>query len=543
MDENNNNVNLFNIGITPPNGQLILNDSNYCCTDCSSLIEILEINENNNIIKFNCSNKNNLHQKSIDIKQYLEKRKQNKIKNNQINRDICDEHGQKFKAYCFECNKHICEICLSGGIHIGHEKINIIEIAPFQEEIQIFDKLKEYFEKEIDILLRENIYRRNQLSDLSKSKKDEIVLNEIKNKKMKDLKNQEEMEIKNINERYSKALKLLEDDYIKKRKKLKSNYKYMYNKIINKFKLKVDLLFHNIQMIRENFNNKIKEYENKIENNIIKSNNINNIKFLNEVILNTYNEYPQNIFNIINISQIIMNYNEKNMNIRNKVILNILNDDYNNKIKLISTKVQSFHELFTKKILPIKIFMAKEDNFEKKNKISKNNDRFNYHQRSLYNDKLKIADYNDQIQKEFINQNKRYNNINSFNFSSTQHNEKKNINKFEDLFDPIFFICRKKHDFNFNKINNDQYQILRKEYFKYKKEKKENDLIICFDKYFLSNISNIFKRKDIQAKYINIIKYNIEAILDCFELNKNRYNRYYSNDRRLRTSSAHKIWK
>ena len=60
MDENNNNVNLFNIGITPPNGQLILNDSNYCCTDCSSLIEILEINENNNIIKFNCSNKNNL---------------------------------------------------------------------------------------------------------------------------------------------------------------------------------------------------------------------------------------------------------------------------------------------------------------------------------------------------------------------------------------------------------------------------------------------------------------------------------------------------
>ena len=92
---------------------------------------------------------------------------------------------------------------------------------------------------------------------------------------MKDLKNQEEMEIKNINERYSKALKLLEDNYIKKRKKLKSNYKDMYNKIINKFKLKVDLLFHNIQMIRENFANKIKEYENKIENNIIKSNNIN----------------------------------------------------------------------------------------------------------------------------------------------------------------------------------------------------------------------------------------------------------------------------
>ena len=67
-----------------------------------------------------------------------------------------------------------------------------------------------------------------------------------------------------------------------------------------------------------------------------------------------------------------MNYNKKNMNIRNKVILNILKDDYYNKIELISTKVKSFHELFDKKILPIKIFMAKEDNFEKKNKIPKN---------------------------------------------------------------------------------------------------------------------------------------------------------------------------
>ena len=158
-----------------------------------------------------------------------------------------------------------------------------------------------------------------------------------------------------------------------------------------------------------------------------------------------------------------MNYNKKNMNIRNKVILNILKDDYYNKIELISTKVKSFHELFDKKILPIKIFMAKGDNFEKKNKIQKNNDRFNYYQLSLYNDKLKIFDYNEQIQKKFLNQNKRYNNINSLKFSSTQNNEKKNINKFEDLFDPIFFIYRKKHDFNFNKINNAQYQFLRKE--------------------------------------------------------------------------------
>ena len=545
---NDNNDYLLNIGATPSNEQMQLNETNYCCTDCSSLIEILEINENNNIIKFNCSNKNNVHQKSIEVKEYLEKRKQNKFKNNKINNDKCDEHGQKFKSYCFECNKHICEKSLNEGIHMLHKKIDIAEIIPKQEEIQIFDKLKEYFDKEMDILLRENIYRRNQLNNLSKSKKDEIILNEIKNKKMEDLKKQEEIELKNINEKYSNALKLLEEDYNERRKKLKSNYKNMYNKIVNKFKLKLDILFHNIQIIRENFNKQIKEYENKIEKNIIKSNNINNIKFLNEIILNTYNAYPQNVFNIINISQIIMNYNDENINIRNKVIQNILKDDYNNKIKLISIKVKSFHELFAKEILPIKIFGDEENNLLNQSNISKDNDRFNY-QNSSRKDNIKFNN-NFPLPKELFNQNERYNNINNninniniWNFNSIQINEKRDVNKMEDILDKIFFICKKKNEFNFNKISNNHLDILRKKYFNFKKEKREKNLIIRFDRYIFSNISNIFKRNDIETKNINIIKYNIEIILDCFELDKNRYKRYYSNDKKSRALSRQKRWK
>jgi hypothetical protein len=76
---------VFDKGNTPFNEFMQYNELNYCCTDCSSLIEILHINENKNIIEFKCSNKNNSHQKSIEINKYLEERKQNKKNKSNIN--------------------------------------------------------------------------------------------------------------------------------------------------------------------------------------------------------------------------------------------------------------------------------------------------------------------------------------------------------------------------------------------------------------------------------------------------------------------------
>ena len=41
----------------------IFSDIYYNCTECSSLIEILSINEDSNIIEFECLNKDNNHGK------------------------------------------------------------------------------------------------------------------------------------------------------------------------------------------------------------------------------------------------------------------------------------------------------------------------------------------------------------------------------------------------------------------------------------------------------------------------------------------------
>ena len=59
----------------------------YNCTECSSIIEILEINKD--IIKFKCLK--NKHEKVMEINEYLEKmKKYNDIK---VNNDKCNIHN------------------------------------------------------------------------------------------------------------------------------------------------------------------------------------------------------------------------------------------------------------------------------------------------------------------------------------------------------------------------------------------------------------------------------------------------------------------
>ena len=59
MTDFNNNIgnNLNNIASVNPESLKATNDIFYNCTECSSLIEILSIDENKNIIEFKCLNK------------------------------------------------------------------------------------------------------------------------------------------------------------------------------------------------------------------------------------------------------------------------------------------------------------------------------------------------------------------------------------------------------------------------------------------------------------------------------------------------------
>ena len=160
----------------------------YNCSECSSAIEILSINDKKNIIEFKCLNKDNNHgKKSILIKDYLnEIRKYNIIKENE---DKCIIHKNKFTNYCLNCRIHLCNECLKERKHINHIKKNIIEIQPTKEKLTIIDEVLKYYDikieqksikkisriKEIEkLLLNDNKYNEAEAID---QRKLEIILN------------------------------------------------------------------------------------------------------------------------------------------------------------------------------------------------------------------------------------------------------------------------------------------------------------------------------------------------------------------------------
>ena len=94
--------------------QLELNEINYNCTECSSPIEILSINDNN--IEFKCINNN--HKRKLSMKEYLNKMK--KFNNKEINNDKCQIHNLPYECYCLGCKIHLCKDCLKTRNHLNH---------------------------------------------------------------------------------------------------------------------------------------------------------------------------------------------------------------------------------------------------------------------------------------------------------------------------------------------------------------------------------------------------------------------------------------
>ena len=86
-------------------------DEFYCCTECGSNIEILDLSEDNNIFSFKCPKDGNI---KISIKEYFEK----KSKNTCLCRKciFCNKQQYEFKndifKYCFNCKIIICNNCI-----------------------------------------------------------------------------------------------------------------------------------------------------------------------------------------------------------------------------------------------------------------------------------------------------------------------------------------------------------------------------------------------------------------------------------------------
>ena len=119
-----------------PKTENIFNEYFIICPECSSSIEILSINEENNIIEFKCIKENKKYIMSLN--DYFEKVQKYKEKDINEIKDKCQIHlNCNYVCYCFECNCHLCNECLKTRTHIHHKKSNLIEINPIKEEINI----------------------------------------------------------------------------------------------------------------------------------------------------------------------------------------------------------------------------------------------------------------------------------------------------------------------------------------------------------------------------------------------------------------------
>ena len=112
----------------------------YECSEkqCSSPIEIIFLDKEN--IEFRCFNKKSNHEIKMKIEEYIDVMKRHF---NSDNKGIClyKNHYKKNKSYCLDCNKHLCKICLESREHISHHKIDIKEVLPTKEEIELIDNI------------------------------------------------------------------------------------------------------------------------------------------------------------------------------------------------------------------------------------------------------------------------------------------------------------------------------------------------------------------------------------------------------------------
>ena len=219
-----------------------LNEIYYNCSECSSHIEILSIK--NDIIEFKCLNKNKRHKKILSIKEYINNMQQ--YKNRDIHNDKCIIHDKKNESYCLNCNIHLCNDCLKLRDHFNHNKNNIIEVKPNQNELNILENIINYYYNEIEHLEQKKIKLAKELRnkiDICKNElkiKREKKIHQNENKKEKELnlnKKRYLLDVMNIKKKYEKEIKLRKYKYLVRIKNINDKYKSINEKN--------DILFRN----------------------------------------------------------------------------------------------------------------------------------------------------------------------------------------------------------------------------------------------------------------------------------------------------------
>ena len=362
--------------ITPTQKSIEINEIKenelYSCTECSSNIEILALDDKNNILSFKCPSHGS---KSMTIQNYLKDMKKNTLfyskcnlcdkKQNEINNNetfnyctncqliICNncifkhdkshfkiKNNQRFIrcslhpknnniSYCIDCNCHLCKECLKHRKHMRHNKQTIEEIEPSYDEInsllKIINKYKD--EKNISEINKNNelIEIDNKFNEDKEKENDEynkLILNTKKELEyeLTDNERKYNYEINEIKIKYDKEIKVRKDLFNETNIKINDKYKKINDNNKNNYNKKLDILE------RKYKNEKIK-IENKFKQEI---NHINELLNINDIIYNTYNKNKENYFYNINIINLLINYYEKG----NKIIKEMKdNEDFMETIK------------------------------------------------------------------------------------------------------------------------------------------------------------------------------------------------------------------
>ena len=356
-----------------------LKEMYYNCTECSSPIEILYINEKTNIIEFKCSI--NKHIKKLSIKEYMEKMKN--FNNKNINDEVCivDNHNKKYEFYCLDCNKHLCKECIKTRDHINHSKKIIIEIQPNEKELKIMENVIKYCEDKINNLVKDKF---NKIKEMNNKKK------ESENK----LKEKNEFQIKEDTIQMEKELHIKDDEYLLNKPNIKDKYENEINEIKNKYKATADnnkkIYEKELSDLNDKYKRKIKRYnyDEYIEN-------TEYLKKLIEIIYNTYNVYNNNYYNSININTLLISIFNNRIYVKDD-----LNKEYENIIK-------------------IKIGKINNNNYNK-NKIKYNNNLDNIISFDI--DKTIFSFFNEKKKLEIVRYNKRIQNSLDININNYRVN-------------------------------------------------------------------------------------------------------------------------
>jgi len=333
------------------------NQETYSCTECSSNIEIISIDNNEANITFRCLNKdcNNNHQiQKMAISTYLKKMEKNTFlfdKCSICNRDqssinnfpylkycikcqktFCNECKEKHTnsndnnhflinnnergikclihpnnkntEYCINCKIHLCEECIKTGNHLSHETKSLMHFSNINDKKQIIKNNIDFLKNTKKQMLEFKNSKINELNDLLKKKKSEIE-NDYKNKiKLEEIKENEEIliieskkkeELEKIKAIYESQIKKIEIEYNLKEETIKKHYKELIEKYEKVFNEKMNKIRNEITIF----------FDEKINKKISK---INDLISIYEIIKKTQEKYTDNYYNNINIFNAISSF-------------------------------------------------------------------------------------------------------------------------------------------------------------------------------------------------------------------------------------------